>query len=55
MHTKRKVHESKFKSKLLKVWETSAFYIHMTNAHGEVYIEGKPNDDFFWSKYPESI
>ena len=42
-----KVHESKFRSKLLKVRQTSAFYKHMINEHGEVDIEGKPIDDFF--------
>ena len=42
-----KVHESKFRSKLKKVQETSAFYIHMKNEHGEVNIKGKPIDEFF--------
>ena len=42
-----KVHESKFRSKLKKIQETSAFYIHMKNEHGKVNIEGNPIDEFF--------
>ena len=47
MHTRIKVHESKFKSKLLRIREGSAFYIHMKNEHSDVEIEGKPLDTFF--------
>ena len=47
MHTRIKVHESKFKSKLLRICEGSAFYIHMMNKHSDVEIEGKSLDPFF--------
>ena len=45
--TRIKVHESKFKSKLLRIREGSAFYIHMMNKHSDVEIEGKALDAFF--------
>ena len=47
MHTRMKVHESKFKSKLLRIKEQSAFYTHMKNEHGDVSLEGTPIDTFF--------
>ena len=47
MHTRMKVHESKFKSKLVRIREQSAFYIHMKNEHDDVSLEGKPIDAFF--------
>ena len=47
MHTRTKSHESKFRSKTLKVREGSAFYIHMVNEHPDTPLEGKPIDTFF--------
>jgi hypothetical protein len=47
MHTRMKSHESKFRSKTLKVREGSAFYIHMVNEHPETELEGKSIDIFF--------
>ena len=47
MDTRINVHKSKFKSKLLRIREESAFYIHLKNKHSDVEIEGKPLDAFF--------
>ena len=39
--------ESKFRSKVQKVKEGSAFYIHMVNQHADVELTNKPLDEFF--------
>ena len=47
MHTRMKVHESKYRSKQLRIREGSAFYVHMVNDHPDEELEGKPIDTYF--------
>ena len=55
MHTRMKIHESKFRSKLLHIRKGSAFYIHMVNEHPDKTLENKLLDEFFWSQYFEGL
>ena len=47
MHTRMKIHESKFRSKTLRIREGSALNIHMMNDHPDTELEGQLIDTFF--------